>query len=79
VALTGSLLGGLAGTVLPIVAMTTYNDKGPADGLPPIPIVVPGSLVILLLALPVAAAVVAALVVRARPVAPVADLALLDG
>ncbi|HEV7722661.1 MAG TPA: hypothetical protein VGO60_15320 [Iamia sp.] len=78
VALTGSVLGGLAGIGLPALAMTAYNDGVRVDGLPDIPVVVPASVPILLVVLPVAAAVIAAAVVRLRPIAPAVDLALLD-
>ncbi|HMJ78511.1 MAG TPA: FtsX-like permease family protein, partial [Iamia sp.] len=78
VALTASVLGGLAGIGLPVLAMTSYNDRDRVDGLPDIPVVIPVSVAVLLVVLPVAAAVIAAVVVRSRPLAPAADLALLD-
>lgn len=78
VALTGSVLGGIAGIGLPALAMASYNDGERLDRLSDIPIVVPASVPVLLVALPLAAAAVAALVVGFRPPTSAADVALLD-
>ncbi len=66
VSVAATVVGAAAGIGLPVLAMWVYGARDRGDDLPDVPVVVPGSIIVLLVALPVVAGAAAALVVAAR-------------
>jgi len=67
VAAAGSVLGLVAGIGIPVIAMAVYNGRNHEWPLLDVPIVVPPLVIAVMVALPVVAAALAAVIVWARP------------